>query len=91
MPVSPWWTHNETDLGQGLNQHLKYTGSIFGEPCDVLALRIGVSSAQIFNDLQKVLFFLLQYIVTLVILVVETAIIKHHKLNLKQKLIVSQF
>ena len=89
MPVSHCWTHSETDLGQDLNQHLKSTGSIFGEPRDVWALRIGVSSNPIFNDLQKVLFFLLQYIVTLVVLVAETAVIKYHKLNLKQKLIVS--
>ena len=40
---------------------------------------------------QEVLFFLLQYTVTLVVLVAETAVIKYHKLNLKQKLIVSQF
>ena len=57
MPVSHCWTHSETDLGQDLNQHLKSTGSIFGEPRDVWALRIGVSSNPIFNDLQKVLFF----------------------------------
>ena len=91
MPVSPCWTHSETDSGQDLNLHLKSTGSIFGEPRDVWALRIGVSSNLIFHDLQKVLIFLLQYTVTLVVLVAETAMIKYHKLNLRQKLIVSQF